>query len=94
MEETEVPSYKKILYSIGWLSYSFVFNTMNSIVYAALFPKILRGSTTEEKFLTGFTTTNTITTLFSALTLPMLGTITDQLKLIKLSLVIIKLIDR
>ena len=77
--------------SIGWLAFSIVFNVLNTIVYTALYPKILHNVVSNGggvDYSTAFSITNTLTTLASALSLPILGSIVDNLKWIRASMVV------
>jgi len=70
--------------AVGWLSFSVVFNLLNTIVYSALFPKILEGVTTDKNsYATAFSVINFISTLASAILLPLIGSVVDQLNLLK-----------
>jgi hypothetical protein len=61
-------------YAVGWLSFSIVFNILNTIVYSALYPKLLERIVGSDKnFSTAFSIINFITTLLSAIVLPLLG---------------------
>src|SRR5690349_14702550 len=72
---------------IGYLSFSIVFNVLNTIVYSALYPKILEHITTDKKsYSTAFSIINTVTTLASAVALPLYGSLVDCLQWIKPSL--------
>lgn len=46
--ENKRPFIQVIQDAIGWLSFSIVFNLLNTIVYSALFPKILEGVTSDK----------------------------------------------
>lgn len=76
-------------FSVGWLSFSLVFNILNTIIFSALYPKLLENIVGNDKSLsTYFSIINFITTLLSAIILPILGGFVDQAKLIKWSLII------
>ncbi|KAL9648092.1 hypothetical protein ABK040_007458 [Willaertia magna] len=82
-------SYLNLIFaSIGWLTFSIVFNVLNTIVYSALYPMILNDAASKESYSTAFSITNTVTTLASAICLPVLGSILDHLHIIKPSLLI------
>ena len=75
--------------AVGWLSFSVVFNLLNTIVYSALFPKILEGVTTDKNsYATAFSIINFISTLASAILLPLIGSVVDQLNLLKPCLIV------
>jgi hypothetical protein len=86
----ETPSrLRVILEGVGWLSFSVVFNVLNTIVYAALYPKILEHITPDKKsYSTAFSIINTVTTLASAVALPTYGSLVDCLNWIKPSLIV------
>jgi MFS-type transporter involved in bile tolerance (Atg22 family) len=71
--------FRFILNATGYLSYSIVFNVLNTIVFSALYPKILEHITHGDKkrYNTAFSNINFITTLFSAVTLPFIGSWVD-----------------
>lgn len=68
-----------ILNGVGYLSYSIVFNVLNTVVFSALYPKILEKITGDDKkrYNTAFSNINFITTLLSAITLPFIGSWVD-----------------
>ncbi|KAG2379016.1 hypothetical protein C9374_007654 [Naegleria lovaniensis] len=76
--------------SIGWLAFSIVFNVLNTIVYSALYPKILHNVSVNggSDYSTAFSITNTVTTLASALSLPILGSLVDNMKIIRASMMV------
>lgn len=76
--------------SIGWLAFSIVFNVLNTIVYSALYPKILHNVSVNggSDYSTAFSITNTVTTLASALSLPILGSLVDNMKIIRASMLV------
>jgi hypothetical protein len=51
---------------IGWVSFSLVFNIMNTIVYSTLYPKVLESIAPADKYMSAFSTINFVTTLLSA----------------------------
>jgi len=61
---------------VGYISFAIVFNVLNTIIYGTLYPKILEYIT--PKYAQVFSNTNLSTTLFSALLLPIIGSIADQ----------------
>ena len=62
---------------------------LNTIVYSALFPKILEAVTSDRQaYATAFSVINFITTLASAFALPMIGSLVDQFSLVKVSLLV------
>lgn len=76
-------------FSVGWLSFSIVFNILNTIIFSALYPKLLENIVGNDKSLSSyFSVINFITTLLSAVILPILGGFVDQAKTIKWSLII------
>lgn len=80
--------FRVVLEGIGWLSFSIVFNVLNTIVFAALYPKILEHITPDKKsYSTAFSIINTVTTLLSAIALPTYGSLVDCLNWIKPSLI-------
>ena len=71
----------------GWTSFSVVWNTLNTVVYSAIYPKMLENSNPDNHTQL-FATNNTITTIISALMLPIVGSIVDQKKAIKSTLAV------
>lgn len=79
-----------VLHAVGYLSYSVVFNVLNTIVYSALYPKILEHITHGDKkrYTTAFSNINFATTLFSAVTLPFIGSWVDSASAMKQTMLV------
>src|SRR3989338_6780242 len=89
LDEPRPSRFKIIREGVGWLSFSVVFNVLNTIVFAALYPKILEHITPDKKsYSTAFSIINTVTTLASAVALPTHGSLVDCLNWIKPSLIV------
>lgn len=83
-------SLRLALSAVGYLSYSIVFNVLNTIVYSALYPKILEHITHGDKkrYSTAFSNINFATTLFSAVTLPFIGSWVDSAHAMKQTMIV------
>jgi hypothetical protein len=81
---------KTITWSTGYLCFSLVFNLLNSLIYSVLYPEILKNIAKKDEYMSAFSVINFVTTLASAVLLPLMGSIVDCLKWIKVSLVIIE----
>jgi MFS-type transporter involved in bile tolerance (Atg22 family) len=79
-----------ILQATGYLSFSIIFNVLNTIVFSALYPKILEHITHGDKkrYSTAFSNINFVTTLFSAITLPFIGSWMDCAHTMKKTLLV------
>eukprot|EP01112_Ceratiomyxa_fruticulosa_P012272 TRINITY_DN3389_c0_g1_i6.p1 TRINITY_DN3389_c0_g1~~TRINITY_DN3389_c0_g1_i6.p1 ORF type:complete len:466 (+),score=54.39 TRINITY_DN3389_c0_g1_i6:182-1579(+) len=75
-----------LIKTIGWLSFSIIFNVLNTIVYGALVPELLSDVTTNHEAV--FANMSFITTLVSAISLPFIGSILDQLEIVKACLIV------
>ena len=85
-EETTEPilEKKKVF---GWICFCIAFNILNVVVYSSIYPKMLENQqpTSHQKI---FSFNNTITTIFSALFIPVLGSFVDELRAIKSTMVL------
>ncbi|KAL0239923.1 hypothetical protein GEMRC1_010031 [Eukaryota sp. GEM-RC1] len=80
------PSSPGFFSTLGWASFSLVWNLCNSIIYATLFPKLLEDIT--DKWEEIYSAASGTTTLIASIMLPVLGVLADQTKSIKTYLVI------
>eukprot|EP01028_Stygiella_incarcerata_P014097 TRINITY_DN905_c0_g1_i4.p1 TRINITY_DN905_c0_g1~~TRINITY_DN905_c0_g1_i4.p1 ORF type:complete len:276 (-),score=57.65 TRINITY_DN905_c0_g1_i4:851-1678(-) len=69
--------------AFGWISYGVSFNLLNTIVYAALFPKLLESIVSKKAFSSTFSIVNAITTAISSVSLPFLGSLSDKGQIVK-----------
>ncbi|KAL0228486.1 hypothetical protein RCL1_004629 [Eukaryota sp. TZLM3-RCL] len=76
---TDAPLKKRTV--IGWIAFSLTWNISNSILYATLFPKLLKKVSDDPSTL--YSAASTLTTILASILLPALGILADKSASIK-----------